>query len=159
MSQIHHLGGRWSTTLQRLSLGLLLAAGGLTGCSQPPTGPAPTRATVVEFQIEPPAGPTATPPGPLAGAALLQALQHGGYVIFFRHAATYRSQLDTDQQNLENCATQRNLDETGQAQARAIGAAFAAANIPIGPVLASPYCRTRHTAELAFGRVELTADL
>ena len=159
MSQTHRLGGCWSTALQRLSLTLFLATGGLTGCGQPATGPAPTPPTVVEFQVEPAAAPTVPPPGPLAGVALLQALQQGGYIIFFRHGTTYRSQLDTDQQNLENCATQRNLDETGQAQARAIGAAFAAANIPVGAVLASPYCRTRHTAELAFGRVELTADL
>lgn len=159
MSPIRDFGGCWSTILQRLSLGLLLAAVWLTGCGQPTPMPVSTPATVVEFQLEPTSIPIATPVGPLAGVALLQAIQQGGYVIFFRHAATYRAQLDTDQQNLANCATQRNLDETGQAQARAIGAAFAAANIPIGAVSASPYCRTRHTAELAFGRVALTADL
>lgn len=96
---------------------------------------------------------------PLEGSALIEALQQGGYVIFFRHGATYRSQLDTDQQNLENCQTQRNINEEGIAQAEAIGQAFQAANIPLGDVLASPYCRTRDTAEIAFGRVELTEDL
>lgn len=139
--------------------GLLMIGSVLSGCAAQSHPPLETPAPIVEFQIAPTTAPTVTPPGPLAGEALLKALQQGGYVIFFRHAATYRSQLDTDQQNLDNCATQRNLDETGQAQARAIGQAFTIANIPVGPVWASPYCRTRDTAQLAFGRVELTPDL
>ena len=160
MPRPNRISAGWSNMFRQVSLGLFLAGGWVTGCGQPARpSPTPTPPAVVEFQIAPTAAPTATLPGPLVGTALLKALQQGGYVIFFRHAATYRSQLDTDQQNLANCATQRNLDETGQAQARAIGLAFSAANIPVGPVRASPYCRTRDTAQLAFGRVELTPDL
>jgi virginiamycin B lyase len=95
----------------------------------------------------------------LEGQALVDALRDGGYVLYFRHAATDFSQEDTDTRNLGNCATQRNLTALGRADARAIGRAFRDLRIPVGPVLASRYCRTRQTARLAFGRVRTTIDL
>jgi hypothetical protein len=45
---------------------------------------------------------------------------------------------------------------TGRAEARAIGGAIRALGIPIGRVLASPFCRTRETAELIFGRATVS---
>lgn len=95
----------------------------------------------------------------LSGAALVEALRSGGYVIYVRHAATDFAQPDADRENLDNCATQRNLDAQGRADAAAIGAGFQALGIPVGQVHSSEYCRTRETAELAFGRVTLTRDL
>jgi virginiamycin B lyase len=95
----------------------------------------------------------------LEGPALADALREGGYVIYFRHAATDFSQEDTDTRNLQNCRTQRNLTSQGRADARAIGRAFRRLRIPVGAVLASRYCRTRETARLAFGRVRTTTDL
>ncbi len=92
----------------------------------------------------------------LVGQALVAALRQGGYVIFFRHAATDMTQTDSD---LSRCETQRNLNEQGRADARAIGAAFRALGIPVGQVLSSGYCRARDTAQLAFGRSELVRDL
>ncbi len=79
------------------------------------------------------------------GQALLDLLARGGLVIFFRHAATDFSQTDTDRQNLQNCQTQRNLSEQGRSDARGIGQAFQALGIPVGQLLASPYCRTLET--------------
>ena len=96
---------------------------------------------------------------PLAGAALLDALRGGGYVLLFRHAATDQSQRDADRKNLENCATQRNLSDQGREQAVAIGDGMRTVGVPVGVVLASPYCRTLATARLAFGRAEATNDL
>ena len=96
---------------------------------------------------------------PLEGEGLIDALRQGGYVLYFRHAATDQSQTDTDTGNLENCAAQRNLTEQGRADARAIGEAFKTLNIPVGTVLSSRYCRTRETAQLAFGHVEAIEDL
>jgi hypothetical protein len=52
----------------------------------------------------------------------------------------------------DDCTKQRNLTEQGRVEARAIGAAIAKLQIPIGDVLASPFCRTRETARLIFGR-------
>jgi broad specificity phosphatase PhoE len=101
----------------------------------------------------------AAPDEPLAGQALLDALRGGGYVLLFRHAATDLSQSDVDRRNLENCPTQRNLSEQGREQSAAIGQAFRRLGIPVGRVLASPYCRTLDTARLAFGDAEPSADL
>ena len=95
----------------------------------------------------------------LAGPNLLDALREGGFVIYFRHASTDFSEDDTDLSDLSNCATQRNLAEDGREQSRQIGEAIAALEIPIGDVLSSELCRTRETAELAFGRVILEPEL
>ena len=55
-----------------------------------------------------------------------------------------------------DCSTQRNLDERGRVQARAIGEAFRNRGIRVGRVLSSQWCRARDTAELAFpGQVNL----
>ena len=98
-------------------------------------------------------------PGVVDPVTLVQKLREGGLVVYLRHAATDRSEEDTDTSNLENCATQRNLTAEGREQARAIGRAFRELDIPVGDVLASEYCRTRETAELAFGSVTLDPDL
>ncbi len=52
---------------------------------------------------------------------------------------------------------QRNLTERGREEARAIGARMRRLEIPIGDVLASPFCRTRESAELIFGRARVDA--
>ena len=95
----------------------------------------------------------------LAGPTLLAALRQGGFVLYFRHARTDFSQDDTDLSDLSNCATQRNLSAEGRNQARLIDEGIAALAIPIGEVLSSELCRTRETAELAFGRTTLAPDL
>lgn len=103
----------------------------------------------------------AAPAQPLepAGPALAEALRAGGYVFLFRHAATDWSVRDAGRGNLVDCSTQRNLSDAGRADARRIGEAVRALRIPIGAVLASPFCRTRETAELAFGKAETTPRL
>jgi phosphohistidine phosphatase SixA len=90
----------------------------------------------------------------LAGAELLAALRAGGYVIYFRHADTDHSRQDQPPVNLDDCATQRLLSDKGRANSRAIGEAIRTLDVPIGPVLASPLCRTVETAVLAFGSAE-----
>jgi phosphohistidine phosphatase SixA len=90
-------------------------------------------------------------PAARAEPGLLAALREGGLVIFLRHAETGSSAPDQMNAVLGDCATQRNLDATGRAQAVAIGAAFRELGIPVSRVLSSPYCRTLETAALAFG--------
>jgi virginiamycin B lyase len=92
-------------------------------------------------------------------SGLAAALRRGGHVLVFRHAATDHSQADAQRFRYSQCSRQRNLDGGGRAQARAIGRAVRAMGVPIGRVLASPYCRTVQTARLAFGRVTATPDL
>lgn len=98
--------------------------------------------------------PTATTRSgePHQGLRLVSELRGGGYVIYLRHTATDWSEDDEQPVDLADCDTQRNLSELGRAQAREIGEAFEALEIPVGSVLSSPYCRALDTAELAFGR-------
>jgi broad specificity phosphatase PhoE len=89
----------------------------------------------------------------------IEAIQRGGYFIYFRHGATNQSERDSDPTNLANCATQRNLTDGGRAQARAIGEAFRALSIPVGRVLSSEYCRALEYSKLAFDRNEAEPSL
>ncbi len=88
----------------------------------------------------------------LAGKALVQALRGGGYTVYFRHTATDFSRQDRPTFEATDCAAQRNLSDEGRAQARRIGEAIAALKLPLGEVIASPYCRTMETARLVAGR-------
>jgi phosphohistidine phosphatase SixA len=88
----------------------------------------------------------------LADAALVQALRGGGFILYFRHASTDFGQSDDAMSGYEDCTRQRNLTDRGREEARRIGAAITRLGIPIGDVLASPFCRTRETAQRIFGR-------
>jgi len=90
----------------------------------------------------------------LAGPALLAALRAGGYIIYFRHTSTDFGQNDDQMTGYEDCAKQRNLTDAGRDEARAIGQSFRDLSIPVGDVLASPFCRTMETARLMFGRAQ-----
>jgi len=90
---------------------------------------------------------------------LIGQLQQGGYVIYIRHASTDWSQKDVEPYQLNDCSKQRNLDAQGREESVKIGEAFRALDIPVARVLSSPFCRTRDTAELAFGDYEIENDL
>jgi len=94
-----------------------------------------------------------------SGDRLLARLRDGGVIVVFRHAATDRSVEDEEPVDLDDCSTQRNLTDGGRDDARTIGDAFRELGIPVGAVWASPYCRTRQTAELAFGRARVIDGL
>ena len=72
-----------------------------------------------------------------------------GTVVLLRHA-TAPGIGDPQGFRLGACATQRNLDATGRAEARRIGDAFRAHGVRVDAVLSSQWCRTRETADLAF---------
>lgn len=91
--------------------------------------------------------------------ALVHALQKGGYVIYFRHAATDHSQKDSDRLIFSNCATQRNLSEQGREQSRAVGNAFQALGIKVATVITSPFCRCVDMGQLAFGEATTSEGL
>jgi phosphohistidine phosphatase SixA len=99
-----------------------------------------------------PAAAAETPSESLTGAALLQTLRGGGLILYFRHTSTDFGQNDDAMSGYEDCARQRNLTDRGRDEARRIGGAIKRLDIPIGDVLASPFCRTRETAQLIFGR-------
>jgi broad specificity phosphatase PhoE len=95
----------------------------------------------------------------LSEAELADALRRGGNVIYFRHADTGPATPDPPGVDLTRCETQRNLDDNGRAQAAEIGREFQRLRIPVGAVRSSQFCRCRETAQLAFGRYEVTAAL
>lgn len=95
----------------------------------------------------------------LSGVQLLNALQTGGYVIFFRHVQTEVDYADQVFAKMGYCATQRVLGEAGWQQARQIGRTFQQLKIPVGKVYSSEYCRAWQTADLAFGRYEKVPGL
>ena len=85
-------------------------------------------------------------------ASLVQTLRAGGHVIYFRHAQTDWSQGDDvrTRGDWTSCdpAKIRQLSDEGRATARGVGEAIRALALPVGTVIASPYCRTMETARL-----------
>jgi phosphohistidine phosphatase SixA len=105
---------------------------------------------------------TATPEttaAPDADPGLARAMQRGGLVLVLRHAATDLSRPDQDPIVLSDCRTQRNLNAQGRADARTIGRGARRLKLRIGSVLSSPFCRTKETARLAFGRFRVSRAL
>jgi phosphohistidine phosphatase SixA len=79
----------------------------------------------------------------------------GNEIVLFRHANAPGTG-DPPGFVVGDCSTQRNLDERGRVQARAIGEVFRNRGIRVGRVLSSQWCRARDTADLAFpGQVSL----
>jgi hypothetical protein len=93
----------------------------------------------------------------LSGPALVSALRQGGLILYFRHTSTDFGQNDDQMTGYEDCSRQRNLTDQGRDEARKIGAEIKRLQLPIGEVLASPFCRTMETARLMFGRAQSTA--
>ena len=83
----------------------------------------------------------------LAHANNWQALEEPGAIAIMRHALAPGAS-DPDDFVLGDCSTQRNLDDRGRAQARAIGAAFRERGITFDKVFTSQWCRCRETADL-----------
>ncbi len=76
------------------------------------------------------------------------ALVSGGHVALIRHGNAPPGYGDPPGFKIEDCATQRNLDERGRAQARALGAAFRQRGVRAEKILSSPWCRCLETARL-----------
>ncbi|MEM7377492.1 MAG: histidine phosphatase family protein [Pseudomonadota bacterium] len=83
----------------------------------------------------------------LASAADWAAFGEPGAVAIMRHALAPGTG-DPANLTLDDCATQRNLDARGRAQARAIGSALRENGVAFDAVLSSQWCRARDTAVL-----------
>lgn len=91
-------------------------------------------------------------------SSLLNSLRQGGYILYVRHGD---ATVGEDLPNLDfnDCSTQRNLSEAGRRQAAQFGEALRSLQVPIQtPVLASPFCRTKETAALAFSQDRVQTD-
>ncbi|GGN23410.1 hypothetical protein GCM10011609_76230 [Lentzea pudingi] len=138
----------------------VLGAINLTACSTPDTGAAANSGATTG------SAPGESAPGTEAsGNNLLARLRSGGTVVVIRHAATDRTQQDVDERgdgrrvDFGDCATQRNLSDQGRSDGRSIGMEVRDLGIPVADVWASPYCRSKETADLAFGRAEVVPGL
>ena len=100
------------------------------------------------------ASKTELKPASLTGPALLQELKKGGYVIYFRHFETGADFADQVTADVNNCWSQRQINSNGFNDARRVGKFFYDQHIPVDRVVASPFCRTWQSADLAFGRHE-----
>ena len=97
-----------------------------------------------------PAVPVADPPSRAPSADVVAELQRGGLYIVMRHGADKGK--DDAAVVLADCATQGALTDAGRRDLVALAVDLTALRLPIGDVLASPYCRTLETARVVFGR-------
>ena len=99
----------------------------------------------------------AAPVAAAVSAEAWAALAKGGHVALVRHGNAPPGYGDPPGFKIDDCATQRNMDERGRAQARAVGEAFRQHGVIVDKILSSPWCRCLETARLmALGPVEGT---
>lgn len=95
-----------------------------------------------------------------AGAQLVEALRHGGYVIVMRHASSPQEPPTKETANPDNPGDERQLDERGMTTAAEMGKAIRALKIPIGEVLSSPTYRALETIKFAnLGKARIVPEL
>ena len=83
--------------------------------------------------------------------SLINELKKGGKLIFIRHAYAPGGG-DPDNFDINDCNTQRNLNNSGREQAKNIGNFFKEKNIKIENVYSSEWCRCKETALIAFNK-------
>ena len=81
---------------------------------------------------------------------LINELKKGGKIIFIRHALAPGGG-DPSNFNINDCSTQRNLNNLGRNQSKRIGDFFRYNKIPIYSIHSSEWCRCKETALIAFG--------
>jgi broad specificity phosphatase PhoE len=82
------------------------------------------------------------------------ALRKPDVVVVLRHSYAPGG-VDPPHAKLDDCSTQRNLNEDGRAQAMRVGEQFRQNAIVVGTVLSSPRCRCLDTGRLAFGQAQV----
>ena len=80
---------------------------------------------------------------------ILKSLKEGKKLIFIRHAIA-PGNGDPNNFDINDCSTQRNLDEKGIEESEKIGLFFKNNKIKIDKVLSSQWCRSKDTAKYAF---------
>ena len=89
------------------------------------------------------------------------ALAKGGHVALIRHGnAPPGYGGDPPGFRFDDCKTQRNLDDAGREQAKALGEAFRKHGVRVDRIVSSPVCRCMETGQLmAVGAVETSWTL
>ena len=78
---------------------------------------------------------------------VIERIKAGGHILMIRHALAPGSG-DPANFRIGDCSTQRNLDDEGRAQARAIGKWLRTTGLTSARVYSSQWCRCLETAEL-----------
>jgi phosphohistidine phosphatase SixA len=84
---------------------------------------------------------------------IISELKKGGKIIFIRHAYAPGGG-DPNNFDINDCATQRNLNNDGRHQSKKIGDFFKKNEISIEKVYSSEWCRCKETASIAFRSFE-----
>ena len=82
----------------------------------------------------------------------------GNKIIFIRHSLA-PGRGDPKEFKINDCKTQRNLNEIGINQSKKIGKLFKKNNIKIDQVLSSQWCRCKDTAKYAFKNFKVFSAL
>jgi phosphohistidine phosphatase SixA len=98
------------------------------------------------------------------GSDLLNCLQQGGYLIYFRHGEAVTGSrpnaIAALPASLQTCLEpERPLTERAVVEMRRMGETLRQLQIPVGRVLSSPACRCIETALYAFNTVEVDRNL
>ena len=137
-----------------LTVALILAAACLlASCAKPDRNFALPAASEPKLELTTPAD-------------IATALVKGGYILYMRHGETIREQGEIEAANretgrfdIDDCTTQCNLSDGGREQARASGAAYRRAGIPVARHICSRYCHALQTARLFADDVDLSKAL
>ena len=78
---------------------------------------------------------------------MIERMKAGGHILMIRHALAPGTG-DPANFRIGDCSTQRNLDDSGRKQARAIGKWLSAEGLTSARVYSSQWCRCLETAEL-----------
>ena len=89
---------------------------------------------------------------------IINNLKKGGNLIFIRHAYA-PGNGDPENFDINNCETQRNLNQSGRLQSKKIGNFFKENDIPIKLVISSEWCRCKETAKIAFKNYSINSFL
>ena len=84
---------------------------------------------------------------------ILKSLKEGKKLVFIRHAIA-PGNGDPINFDINDCSTQRNLDNNGIEESKKIGLFFKNNKIKIDKVLSSQWCRCKDTAKYAFKNFE-----
>ena len=88
-----------------------------------------------------------------ANDRVIESLKEGDKLIFIRHALA-PGNGDPENFELQDCSTQRNLNEIGIQQSKKIGLIFKKNEIKIDNIYSSEWCRCKDTAKYAFDDFE-----
>jgi len=80
-------------------------------------------------------------------ADMIQRMKAGGHILMIRHALAPGTG-DPANFRIGDCSTQRNLDDRGRKQARAIGDWLRSNGVNLARIYSSQWCRCLETAEL-----------